>query len=372
MIVTVSNDLAAFADLWPVLDQPGPHRAYAFQARDVLEVWLETIGAARGTLPLFVCVAHPDGTPVMLLPLGLERHCGLRFLGFLDGGVSDYNAPVMFPGSGDIEAADIGVLWANILAKLPACDVVILEKMPADVGEFKNSLQALAPVLESCSGHLIHLDPPIQGEKAAPKSTRFSDAARKRRKLAVLGEIRFVVSQTKPEIARAFEAMVRQKTRRYIDTRGVDGFERPGYRAYYRKMTERFSASGQVKVTALFSGETPIATGWGIMTRDRFYDLMPAFEAGEWARYSPGMLHLESLIAWAHLQGITTYDLGIGDELYKFRVANGRLPLFSGQYAMSAKGRAFLLLLVLRRKLAGGPVGAAWRAYKAWRLSKTD
>ncbi len=368
MIVTVSNDLAAFANVWPLLDQPGPHRAYAFQARDVLEVWLETIGAARGTLPFFVRVSHPDGTPVMLLPLGLERHYGLRFLGFLDGGVSDYNAPIMFPGSEDIDAAAIGALWDGILAKLPACDVVILEKMPANVGEIKNSLQVLAPALEPRSGHLIHLDPP---NHPASKPVRFSDAARKRRKLASLGEVRFVVSQTKPETTRAFETMVRQKTRRYIETRGVDGFERPGYRAYYRKMTERFSASGQVKATALFSGDTPIATGWGILTRDRFYDLMPAFEAGEWARYSPGILHLESLIAWAHSQGITTYDLGVGDEPYKFRVANARLPLFKGQYARTAAGSVFLSLLALRRKLAAGPVGEAWRAYKAWRFSKT-
>jgi len=61
---------------------------------------------------------------------------------------------------------------------------------------------------------------------------------------------------------------------------------------------------------------------------DRFYSLMPAFEVGPSARHSPGLLHLEETIAWCVRERIAILDLGVGDELYKLRIANARLPLF--------------------------------------------
>jgi len=173
--------------------------------------------------------------------------------------------------------------------------------------------------------------------------------------------VEFLIADAPADAARIYEAMVRQKTRRYLDTRGVDGFDRPGYRGYYRVMTDRFLSSGGVQLSALLLDGAPIATQWAVITPDRFYSLMPAFEVGPSARHSPGLLHLEETIAWCVRERIAILDLGVGDELYKLRIANARLPLFRGEYAATLAGRAYLAALAARHKLSAGPLGEAWR-----------
>src|SRR5450759_3425056 len=106
-----TNDLRDLAGLWPRTDDVGPARCYAFQCADILEVWHDTIGAARRTQALFVAIVDAEDRPLMLLPLGIERRHGLRALTFLDGGVSDYNAPIVFPVARDWDTRTIGTVW---------------------------------------------------------------------------------------------------------------------------------------------------------------------------------------------------------------------------------------------------------------------
>jgi CelD/BcsL family acetyltransferase involved in cellulose biosynthesis len=86
-----------FGGLWPRSCDLGNACAYVFQCADVVEAWIHSFGAARNTEALLVLIANWEGDPLMALPLGIETHSGLRVLSFLDAGVSDYNAPVLFP-----------------------------------------------------------------------------------------------------------------------------------------------------------------------------------------------------------------------------------------------------------------------------------
>src|SRR5579872_2820370 len=99
LTVRVTGTLAELADLWPRGTLPGAARLHAFQCAEVLQIWCETIGAARHTRPLFVAVSDEQGEAVMLLALGIERELGARVLRFLDGGVCDYTWPVLFPAA---------------------------------------------------------------------------------------------------------------------------------------------------------------------------------------------------------------------------------------------------------------------------------
>ncbi len=372
MKITVSSQLSDFAHVWPALDQSGPHDAFVFQTRDVLEVWLETIGAALAVQPVFVGIHHSDGRPLMLLPLGITRRYGLRLLGFLDGGVSDYNAPVLFPGAEAIDAAAMRRLWTEIAAKSPDFDAAMFDKVPATVNNTANPFQALAQVPDYNSGHLIDLKKVVAGATDPLKALRLKDTTRKWRKLNDVAKIENRIATEPADIARIYAAFMEQKSRRYVETRGVDGFDRPGYRGYYSTMLERFGASGAVQMCALLANDEPIATHWGIVTRDRFYSLMPAYMSGIWARHSPGFLHMEMMIAWSYQQGISIFDLGVGDEAYKLRIANGHLPLFRGRHATSAAGRAYLAALTVRGKIAASPVGDFWRARRERRRSSAS
>ncbi len=370
MKIELSANLAAFEKIWPVLDQPGEVSFYAFQARDVLEVWLRTIGTARGVEPFFICVSRPDGSPLMLLPLGIENRHGLKFLGFLDGGVVDYNAPVLFPGAEKISASEMQDIWEGIVKKLPRIDVAVLEKIPTEVEGVPNPFRHLAHHAYQDNGHLIDLRNLERNKKGIPTIIRYRDRTGKGRKLRTFAVTQLKIGRTPDELKLFYDTLVRQKTLKYIRTRGVDGFQRPGYQTYFWAMIERFAASGNVQMSAFTVDDLPIACHWGMVARQRFYSLMPAYEAGDWSKYSPGMIHLEEMILWAIENGMHTFDLGVGDELYKLGIETGQLALFREEIAYSSAGRVYRLYLGCRRLLAAGQVGNAVRKFRAWRVSK--
>src|SRR5690242_18023770 len=95
--VTVAGSLDDFRDVWPRTNDLKGTAAYVFQCADILEAWIDTFGRARATQILLVLISDAAGQPLMALPLGIEKHGGLSTLSFLDAGVSDYNAPVLYP-----------------------------------------------------------------------------------------------------------------------------------------------------------------------------------------------------------------------------------------------------------------------------------
>ena len=282
--IQVSRDLGDFKTFWPRSDDPGPARCHVFQCADVLDVWLKTIGAARGVDPYFVVVADERGEPRFAVPLGIERRFGVRILTFLDGGVSDYNAPVVFANGAAARPYPLHQFVAHLRGVLPPFDLVMFEKMPADVLDRPNPLVRPGMQNHVPSGHVTALAG--TWTEAAARLPRRQDARRKRRKLDAMGKVTFVVADDRESRERLLDAMIRQKTRRYIETRGWDGFDRPGYRDYFRQMTERLGPSGTVHLSALALDDQVIAAHWGLVSGSRYYSLMPSFEA-EWSRFSP-------------------------------------------------------------------------------------
>lgn len=365
--VQVSRNLADLASVWPGFAEASGHALLAFQHREVLEVWRDTIGLARQVDPLFVRVDSPHGTPLMLLPLAIERGGGVRQLAFMDGGVADYNAPVLGGAATSIDATAMRQLWHSIVAVVPAFDVVRFTKMPATVAGVPNPLVLLGATPDRHSAYLTDL---TASPSAAPSGKPFKgismsrDSERQRRRLAEIGKLTFKIAETDGERRQLLDVMMRYKRRRYLETRGVDSFARPGYPAYYQEMTNRLGGSGAVHLSALVLDGTPLAVHWGIATPRRYYYLMPAYAGGEWPKYSPGSLLMEHLIDWCRRQGMTTFDLGVGDEPYKLKIAHETVPLFALSQACTMAGRAYLAAQGLRHRLSEGALGDRWRSLK--------
>jgi CelD/BcsL family acetyltransferase involved in cellulose biosynthesis len=369
--ISFTTDPASLGPAWPHMADRGEHRALPFQAADYLGTWMATIGASRGTRPLFARVDDEAGRPVLLAPLGIEKRYGLSVLGFLDGGVVDYNAPVLFERAAALGETDMRQLWDAMRRALPSFDVALFEKMPPDILGWPNPFRFLATSASRASGHALALS----GDWDAYARTRLpraQDSRRKRRRLAETGPVSFEVAASAADAQRFLEAMIGQKTRRYLETRGIDGFDRPGYRAYFRTMTERFLPGGEVQLCALVAGETIVAAHWGLVAGDRFYYLMPGHEAGNWGRYSPGRLIVENMIEWSYRQGLALFDFGEGDEPFKDEFADTVVPLFDAELAVTVVGQAYLGARKLRRGLARGAVGRRVRAFRSrrWRIGR--
>jgi CelD/BcsL family acetyltransferase involved in cellulose biosynthesis len=301
--VVTTGGLHDLSGLWPRSGDTGAGQCYAFQGADVLAVWGETIGAARGVAPVFTAVTDAEGRPLLLLPLGIERRHGLRVLTFLDGGVADYNAPVVFPAAAAWSAHTTRSVWQALLKALPPFDVAVLDKMPERVGALPNPLSALATLRHAASGHALSLSGTWE-DFAKTRLPRRQDSSRKRRRLEKLGMLTFDVAET-PEQCEAFlEAMIHQKTRRFRDTGVADDFDKPGYRAFFPAMTHRFAGRPPLHLSVLKLDDTILAAHWGYVAGDRFYYLMPSFEGGDWIRYSAGRLLIEHLIEWSYARGL--------------------------------------------------------------------
>jgi CelD/BcsL family acetyltransferase involved in cellulose biosynthesis len=344
--IEVTSNLDDFADCWPTTVEHREAHCYPFQYADLLRIWCETIGRARNVEPVFVAVRSHSKKPLMLLALGIERANGVRVLSFLDGGVCDYNAPVLFPEFKGLrfDAADF---WQRLQSHLPQYDLALLEKMPAEVDGIDNPLAPLATGTRSESCHHVTLYGDWQ-EFSSKRLPNMRDSRRRQRNLERRAVIRFAVADTNQERRRVFDALVRMKRKRFSDTDAHDIFGDAGYLQFYADATRQLGPSGAVQVSALYAGGRVIAANWGLYSKGRYIDLLPSYESGSWKTYAPGRLLSEWLLRRHLERGDAAFDYGIGDESYKFGYCDQHSPLGDAYLAVTAKGAAYKQLLQLQ------------------------
>lgn len=336
---------------------------HVFQLADVLEAWMDTIGARRGIEPLLVAVTDETGAPLMLLPFGIERRHGIRVLTFLDLHVSDYNVPVLFRATPAWTKDEVRALWSRIVAALPAFDLTQLEKMPELVGDKPNPLLHLGARRWPVSSHIAHLSSPWE----TFPSPRLKSASRNRkfyRQLEKLSPLTYEVARTQADASRTLDILMRQKARRFAETR-VPGFEsHPGMEDFYREATARLLDKGVAVVAAIKSGDSVLAAQWGLRHGDSYYYLISGYEAGQWQKYSPGRILHEAMLRWCLENGVTIADFGIGDESYKLEYCDEHIALFEVERAMTMRASLHLLA---HRTLAALRETSLWKAVRPYK-----
>jgi CelD/BcsL family acetyltransferase involved in cellulose biosynthesis len=358
----VTSDLNDFSDIWPRSGRLLGARCHPFQHADFLAVWCATIGRERGTKPFFIAVMNKTEQPIALLALGLESRFGIRIMSFLDGGVSDYNGPVLFPDNGCLHGQLIERIFELLERVLPKYDVLILNKMPKRVLDQGNPFVTPGTAHFWQSGYVL----PVQNgwsetiERGLPRA---KDMRRKRRRLEALGTMTYHVAATPEERDRFLKAMMRQKSGRYLQTRGIDGFDSPGYRAFFSSATRSFADSGLLHLSAITVDDTILAVHWGYRVEDRFYYMMPSYETSGWDRYSPGRLLLNRLIEWSANNGVRLFDQGIGDEPYKLEYCDDTIPLYSYERAQTGRGKLHIWLGQRKERWRGHPLFETLRPY---------
>jgi CelD/BcsL family acetyltransferase involved in cellulose biosynthesis len=358
-VLTVHRGLP---DSWPGINALGEARAHVFQTREFLEVWAATLGAGEHVDARFVEVATPDGHLLLQIPLAIETRKGVRVLGFADQSVADYNAPIVYPGNVAWTAERARALWAAIEATLPAIDKVLIDKMPARVGDLANPLYLIAGEANPESAHGSALTRPwgeIEATQAQLKTLK-----RKARGLEKLGEVRFIIASDRAERDRILARLLEQKQRRFEDTQ-VPGFdENPTTRRFFETATEVFAASGNLHLAALdVSGEI-VATSWTLSVGPVVFETMIGFEAGDWAKHSPGRVLNLRFLEWAKAQGFTYLDHGVGDEDWKTENCDTHVALGKLEVARTGRGRRQMAMAALKAAISGTGLYQKLRPYK--------
>ena len=357
----ITNDIADFAGFWPRSNRLGNSVCYAFQCADILELHCETFIPALNAVPWFVTIANQNGAPLALFPFMIEHTRRIRTLRFIDGALSDYNAPVLFPSALEWNVEDFRMIWRSLQKGLPF-DIAVLEKVPERIGEIDNPMTLLTKSPQGQSCHFFRLSG--TWKDISTRFPRRKELERKARRLSQRGPIAFEVAETPERYDALIAVLMRQKTQRDLDARGYDSLDRPGFRAYLRAARRLVYPSGPVALFALKVNNDIIAAHWGYIVNSRFSSLIPSFEGGEWYGYSPGFLLADMIFQWCLARGLTIFDYGVGDEPYKREYCDLSTLLYCAEIPSTIRGRLYPELRLIKQHLVKTRPWAWARAIK--------
>ena len=119
-VVQSTNRVELIQRDWDTLVSEG--RVTAFQTPHWLRPWYAIVAPFMRAQPLFVSVRDAkSGAPLMLLMLCIRRQGMLRVIEFADGGLTDYNAPLLARNFSPNQS-EMKTLWREILEKLPPAE----------------------------------------------------------------------------------------------------------------------------------------------------------------------------------------------------------------------------------------------------------
>jgi len=343
--ICLTTELRDFAGFWPRSDRLGSARCYAFQCAEILELQCETFARVQNAEPLFVAVLGQSGEPLALIPLCLHRYSRFtrifcifkqtRVLRFLGGGLTDYNAPVVFPPVRDWDIETVRTIWKGLRKVLPAFDIAMLERMPDRVLDLPNPLIMLGTSSRGESGHAMTLSGTWQ-DFAGRLPNRHTLRNRISR-VSERGKLTFEIAETSDQYDAFLEGLIRQKRRRHLETQGVGVPDGPGYRAYLTMAKRLRYPSGPVCLFALKVNDCIIATIFGYVVGSRFSAEIFSFDTA-WRSYSPGRISFIKMFEWCFAKGLDVFDFGAGDEAYKNGYCDVAIALREAAIPANAKG----------------------------------
>ena len=187
---------------------------YVFQSFNWLSTWHELIGVHRNIRLCLVSVEDSRGSPLMFLPLGIERRWGIRRLVWLGATNADYRAPLLGRAKDqNLSPPEFRAIWDEVTDALPEFDVIHFEFQPELVLDQANPLIGLNVEPGYFDAHYARLPNDwnaFYAEKLGAKSR--STERRKERRLADHGELCLIDAGTREEIHDIVDEMILQKS----------------------------------------------------------------------------------------------------------------------------------------------------------------
>jgi CelD/BcsL family acetyltransferase involved in cellulose biosynthesis len=181
---------------------------------------------------------------------------------------------------------------------------------------------ASSPVMDLSRGFEAYVQ-----ERRASGTNRIIQIMRKRRKLErEVGPLRF---ESHVSDASVLDEVIRWKSAQCRSTGAFDFFQLDWtvelVRRIHQTQTDRFGGV----LSALYAGDRLAAAHMGMRSRSVCHWWFPGY-AHDLAAYSPGSILLLELARWAADHGLTTLDLGKGDDAYKQSFLSSNVPVAEG------------------------------------------
>jgi len=339
---------------WGALEAVAPVSAY--QTRKWLVPWIETVGRPSGVCPMIVVAHGTNDVPVALFPFGIVQQGGVRLVNFLGGRDSNSNLGLIRPDT-QLDRSDlVALLHAAARKARLQPDAFVLSNQPRSWEGVPNPFALLAHQRSPSECHSATL---IPNDGASLVNERLSGDSRKklrkkRKKLSELGPVSHIVASNQDDVVRIIDAFFAQKLERFRQKNITSDFEAAETRQFFLRTCLDGLGSGQpaIELHALAAGDRIVAVYAGAPHRGRFHAMINSFDPDpEIARTSPGDLLLMSMMEKMCERGYQSFDLGIGEARYKSSWCDRSEPLLDTLFAITLKGRAYVLRESTRLRL---------------------
>ncbi len=344
-IASSAGEIRAMRPAWEALARVS-RDATPFQDYEWADAWIRAREAeGEPVSPLVVLVSSED-RPLLLWPMQIDRHAGMRRLTWLTAPALQYGGVLLadMPDAARRRVFDAG--WRAI--RNTPVDYVDLRLVPED--------SPLADFLRGrcrtgCGNHAYLVD--LSGsadwrayELSLPRSARRSRKKRLNR-MRRAGEMRFVVHRDSEAFSRLATVAVAWK-REWLHAHGISG-ALPERREFIRLLhalgnghgREEGHAARWVAAELSLDGR-PVAIDIGAVRGRRFHSFLSAYDADR-AELSPGKVALWLMLRWCKENGIDIYDMLANAAPYKEDWATRRIPLRQFIRPRTAGGLAYVL-----------------------------
>lgn len=319
-------------------------------------IWLNTWYSAFGKISPLIAIVTDSfvGRPIMLVPLIVRQHHGVRIVEFADLNVTDYNAPLLARGM-TLDAAEARAISQALVAtllKLPGgADLIRLRKMPTRLEGGLNPLASLGRAgSSSLNGNVISAGNDFEAYRNSIKRMQLPRSWRVFNRHPGAA---FRMIETVDEALKIIDVTDAQQQAR-MQKLGLEFvLNDQAHAKFYRDIVRNGLPKGYAVVSALTCDEGVVATVLGIKQGDSFVFLRISNGGNGWKNCSPSRLIIERTMAALHAQGIRHFDLSIGNYPFKRRFGAVPLQLTDASIALSWRGTPY-----------------AWRDYAAQSLRR--
>ncbi|AOG05192.1 GNAT family N-acetyltransferase [Bosea sp. RAC05] len=351
--LSVVDEIAALADEWRALEDRAlvtPYQAYGW-----VRPFTDTVGAAERMAFRHAVLRDAGGAALAILPLVITRRSGIRFAEFIGGKHANYHMGIYDPAfAAGLDAAGARLMLAEIGAAIGGLDAFIFVNQPMQWQGVPNPLAQLAGGPSPSGAYKLALVPG-DGEgslRRSMSSHAHKKLKNKRNRFVTYGPSEMVRARTPAEIARVIDAFLRQKAARFAMMGIADPFAPPAVRRFLERGAQ--AEGDRPPVLELYSLDVAgqsVATYVGAVQAGRFSGMATSFAMdSEVAKTSPGEILLVDLIRLKSREGITVFDLGVGEARYKTTICDERDDLVDSFLPLTARGHAFALFSRAKRE----------------------
>jgi CelD/BcsL family acetyltransferase involved in cellulose biosynthesis len=317
------------------------HFATPYQRFDLLSPWHQRVGTREGFRPFIVVAYDRERRPLLLLPLALNRTCGIRVANFMGGKHATFNMALWDRDfAKEAKRSDLDILISAMRQRAEA-DVLAFHRQPLKWQDLRNPIELLSHQASVNDCPVMILVP------GALPTARVSQSLRgrlksKERKLKILPGYRYYVASDEAEINRLLDAFFRIKPQRMAKQRLPNVFEDPGVEDFVRDACMTRLANGErvIQIHALECDDEIIAIFAGVADGSRFSMMFNTYTVSENSRQSPGLILIGHIIDHYAEQGYRALDLGVGSDSYKRLFCKRNEPIFDCFIPLSPRGTA--------------------------------